>query len=57
MKITHQFFRKYVANIAIVLALVLVGFLSYQGGVVGALVALARWMLFIQEILKTIQYH
>lgn len=36
MKISYVFFRKYIANIIIVLAIVMVGFLSYQGGVVGA---------------------
>ena len=36
MKLSHQFFRKYVANFVIILALALVVFLTYQGGVVGA---------------------
>ena len=35
MKITHNFFRKYVANIAIIIALFLVGLIAYQGGEIG----------------------
>ena len=36
MKISHKFFQKYIANIVIVGAILLVGILTYQGGVVGA---------------------
>lgn len=36
MKISHQFFRKYVANFIIILAVAFVGILTYSGGVVGA---------------------
>ena len=36
MKISHQFFRKYIANFAIILALAFVGILTYSGGAIGA---------------------
>ncbi len=36
MKISYNLFSKYIANIAIAFAVILVGFLTYQGGVVGA---------------------
>ena len=35
-KISYNFFRKYIANIIIVLAIFCVGLLTYQGGVIGA---------------------
>ncbi len=35
-KISHNFFRKYIANIVIALAIFCVGILTYQGGIVGA---------------------
>ena len=35
MKISHKFFTKYIANFIIILALIMVGFISYQGGVMG----------------------
>lgn len=35
-KISYSFFRKYIANIIIVLAVFCVGLLTYQGGVIGA---------------------
>lgn len=36
MKISYTLFQKYIANIAIAFAVIVVGFLTYQGGVVGA---------------------
>ncbi len=36
MKISLSFFRKYLSNILIVLAIIFVGMLTYNGGVVGA---------------------
>lgn len=42
MKISHGFFKKYIANIAIALALIFVGVLTYQGGVVGAFSSLDK---------------
>lgn len=35
-KISYNFFRKYIANIIIVLAIFCVGLLTFQGGVIGA---------------------
>ena len=35
MKISHKFFRKYIANFAIIIALLCVGLIAYQGGAVG----------------------
>ena len=35
MKISHNFFTKYIANFIIIVALIMVGFISYQGGVMG----------------------
>ena len=35
MRITYSQFQKYIANVTIVFVLILVGFITYQGGVVG----------------------
>ncbi len=35
MKISLNFFRKYISNALIILAIIFVGFLTYQGGVMG----------------------
>ena len=35
MKISHSFFRKYIANLAIIMSIILLGIVSYSGGVQG----------------------
>ena len=35
MKISHNFFRKYIANLAIIMSIILLGIVSYSGGVQG----------------------